>query len=109
MLGARHQPYFDLSVVWISIGLSGIAAVTLLLAARHTFPELRPVFAASGALATIYFGSYLWLAFNLERAAEWSALMRPVGSLAWLVAWTMPAAVSVRLYRKLRAAAGKDH
>jgi hypothetical protein len=99
--------WWDLTVVWFSIGLSAIAACTLLLAARHALPEMRATFAAAGVLAAIYCGSYLWLAFNFERTREWSALMRPVGMLSWLVAWTLPAAISMRLYRKLVAAGRK--
>jgi hypothetical protein len=99
--------WFDLSVVWVSVGMSACAAVFLFLAARHGLPEMRPTFAAAGILASIYCGSYVWLAFNFERARDWSALMRPVGMLSWLVAWSMPAAISMRLYRKLVAAGRK--
>jgi hypothetical protein len=99
--------WFDLSVVWISIGLSATAAVTLFLAVRHGLPEMRPAFASAGILAAIYCGSYVWLAFNFERAREWSTLMRPVGTVSWLVTWTIPAAISMRLYRKLVAAGRK--
>lgn len=108
VIGEPARTLFDMTVVWVSIGLSAIAAVALLLAARHSFPELRATFAAGGILASIYCGSYIWLAFNLERAPDWSELMRPVGLLSWLVSWTLPAALSVRLYSKLRAAAGRD-
>lgn len=94
-------PWFDLAVVWVSLGLSACAAVACLLAARHTLPELRAVFAAAGVLASIYCGSYVWLAFNFERAKDWSALMRPVGMLSWLVAWTLPAVISMKVARKL--------
>jgi hypothetical protein len=99
--------WFDLTVIWVSFGLSGIAAVVLFLAARHALPEMRATFAAAGVLASIYCGSYVWLAFNFERAAEWSALLRPVGMLAWPVAWTLPAVISMRIYRKL-VAAGRE-
>ena len=99
----------SLGVVWISLGLSAVAAVTMLLAARHSLPELRATFAAGGVLASIYCGGYVWLAFNFDRAQEWSAVMRPVGMLSWLVAWTMPAAISMRVWRKLRQAASHDN
>jgi hypothetical protein len=95
----------SLTVVWISLGLSACAAVALLLAARHSLPELRPTFAAGGVLAAIYCGSYIWLAFNYERAQEWSQLMRPVGMVSWLVVWVMPATISMRVWAKLRRAA----
>lgn len=93
--------WWDLIVVWVSIGLSATAGVTLFLAARHSLPELRATFAGAGVLASIYCGSYVWLAMNFERSKEWSALMRPVGMLSWLVAWTLPAAISMRLHREL--------
>lgn len=95
----------SLTVVWVSLGLSAIAAVTLLLAARHSLPELRSTFAAGGVLASIYCGSYMWLAMNYERAQDWSAVMRPVGMLSWLVVWTLPASISMRVWSKLRKAA----
>lgn len=103
----NHQPWFDLFVIWMSLGLSAIAAVTCMLAARHALPEMRGTFAACAVLASIYCGSYVWLAFNLERAKDWSALMRPVGMIAWVVAWTLPAVISMRLYRKLVEAGRK--
>ena len=87
--------------------MSAVASVTCLLAARHSLPELRSTFAAAGVLAAIYCGSYVWLAFNFEQAKEWSALLRPVGMLSWLVARTLPAAISMRVYRKLVAAGRK--
>lgn len=95
----------SLAVVWVSFGLSAIAAVVMFLAARHSLPELRATFAAGGVLASIYCGSYLWLAMNFERALEWSAVMRPVGMLSWLVVWTLPASISMRVWSKLRKAA----
>lgn len=99
--------WVELSVVWVSLGMSAVAAVTCLLAARYSLPELRATFAAMGVLASIYCGSYVWLAFNFEQSKEWSALMRPVGMLSWLVAWTLPASISMRVWAKLRQAAGK--
>lgn len=99
--------FFDLFVIWTNAVLAAIAAVTLLLAARHSFPELRATFAAGGVLASIYTGSYIWLAMNLERAKEWSQLMRPVGMVAWLVAWILPAAISMRVWSKLLRSADK--
>jgi hypothetical protein len=105
MVGA--STWFELSVVWVSVGMSACSAVVLFLAARHSFPELRATFAASGVLASIYCGSYVWLAFNFERATDWSALLRPVGMLSWVVAWMLPAAISMRLWARLFAAAKK--
>ncbi len=99
--------WFDMFVIWASVCMSSIAAVTLFLAARHSLPELRATFAAGGVLASIYCGSYLWLAFNFERSKEWSALMRPVALLSWLVAWVLPAAISMRVWSKLLRSADK--
>lgn len=99
--------WLELSVVWVSVGLSAVAAVTMLLAARHSLPELRAVFAAGGVLASIYCGAYIWLAMNFERARDWSALMRPVALMAWLVVWILPAAISMRVWAKLRSAVDK--
>lgn len=103
MFAAAAPPslWFELTVVWVSIGLSAVAGCTLFLAARHAIPEMRATFAAAGVLASIYCGSYIWLAFNFERSKEWSALLRPVGMLSWLVAWVLPASISMRVWSKL--------
>ncbi len=89
----------DLGIIWASIGMSSCAAVAMAIAARHSFPELRPLFAAGSTLATIYAVAYVWLAFHFERAAEWTSVVRPVSLFAWLVVWIMPALASVRLWR----------
>ena len=99
---------FNVAIAVINTVLSAAAAITLLLAARHSLPELRPVFAGAGVLASIYCGSYFWLIFNLDRAARWSELIRPVGLLSWPIAWIAPAAISMKLFSKLRKAAGKS-
>lgn len=99
--------WLELSVVWLTVGMSATAAVTMFLAARHSLPELRSTFAAGGVLASIYSGAYVWLAMNFERAREWSALIRPVGLVTWLVVWILPPMISMRVWAKLRQAADK--
>lgn len=95
-----------LVVVWVNVAMSFTACGTMIAASRHSFPELRPAFAAGGVLAAIYCGAYLWLGFNLERSAEWSTYVRPVSLIAWPVAWIVPASVSMRLWRKLHRILG---
>ena len=91
----------SLMVVWLNLGMSLVAASVCRYAARHTFPELRPVFAATTILALIYSGAYVWLAFNLERSGVWSQYVRPVSLVAWPVAWMCPAALSVILWLRI--------
>ena len=97
-----------LFVIWCSLAMSLTAALVCAYASRHSFPELRPVFAASGVLALIYSGAYLWLGFNIERSAQWSQYVRPVGLIAWPVAWIFPPAMSVLLYMRVRRTLGGE-
>ena len=95
------SPTLPLVVVWVSVGLSAFAAVACLLAARDGLPEMRWAHAGAGVLASIYCGSYIWLGFHFERAADWSQVMRPVGMVSWTIAWASPALISVHIWRRL--------
>lgn len=100
--------WFDMFAIWMNAGMSAVAAVTMLIASRHSFPEFRAVRAAGGVLASIYCGAYIWLAFHLERSREWSNLLRPVALLVWPIVWIIPTVLSMRLWSKLvRAVEGK--
>jgi hypothetical protein len=81
---------FALFVVIVNLIFSGVAVATNLWAGRHSSGYLRLLFAGTSFLSAVYFGSFFWLVFNMDQAATWSAWLRPVGMLSWLVAWTAP-------------------
>lgn len=97
----------SLFVVWCTVALTVLAAIVHWYASRHSFPELRPVFAAAGVLALIYMGFYVWLAFNLERSGDWSSYIRPVGLIAWPVVWIAPPAWSVLIWVRVQRTLGE--
>lgn len=82
---------WSLAVVYVNIICSAIAAVYCFSASRKTFIKQRPMYAAVTALCVTYLGSYVWLAFNIEDAALWSQVLRPVGAVSWILAWAWPA------------------
>lgn len=92
---------FTVAIIWANALFALVACVAMVLGARHSFPELRPMFAGGAALAALYVGSYTWLGFNIEHAADWSLWMRPVALVAWFTVWIVPTFVSVRLFRKI--------
>lgn len=97
----------DLAVVLADAALAAAAAVVMLLAAfGESMPELRPVRFAGAVLAGIYFGAYLWLAFNLPWSGAWSQYLRPVGLLSWTIVWVAPTLIEIRTWRKIARAIG---
>ena len=94
-------------VAIISLVLSAGAALMLARAAWHGIPDFRVAFAASAAWAAVYCVSYVWLSMHPQRAADWSAVMRPVGMMSWAVAWALPGAISVRVWSRTQRAIAK--
>lgn len=82
---------WSLAVVYINIICSSVAALYCFKASRKTYVNMRPMYAAITALCATYCFSYIWLAFNVEDAALWSQVLRPVGAISWILAWAWPA------------------
>jgi hypothetical protein len=91
--------WFNESVVWFNMGGAAFATWSLFQASRGTAPRMRPLYAASCALAAIYTISYVWLGLNPDRSADWSEIMRPISMVTWWVVWTAPSRASLRLWK----------
>lgn len=94
-------------VAWLSLMGSFAALVAWVMLLRH-YPAMRALGAvwALAITAGLYAAAYpwlLWLLWNRESAAPWSALMRPVGAVQWVSqAW-----LSIDLLRLGRHMRGK--
>lgn len=73
-----------------------LAVISNIWAASHTKSWLRILFIAIASLSLLYATSYVWLLFNLDEAAKWSAFMRPVGMIAWFIAWFIPPLIIIK-------------
>jgi hypothetical protein len=71
-------------------------------AARHGIVELARVRAATAMLALIYFVAQCVLLFSTVQTATWSDIMRGVQFVTIPVVWILPAAMSLKMARRVR-------
>ena len=76
--------------------LAWCAAMTSFWAASHSPGMVRKLFVTIGTLALFYSFAYWWLVFDPTIVREWSNLLRPVGIVTWLIAWTIEPIVIVK-------------
>lgn len=90
----------DTVLIWLTLLGSLIACGSALRAVRSGIPLLRPLAAATAALAGIYAVAYLaLLALWGESNLRWSQVMRGVSVVAWLVVWAGWPWMSVKAWR----------
>ena len=77
------------SLAWFAACVHGWAAY-------KTSGHLRRMFLAIAGLATFYCFAYWWLAFNVDRSADWSNFLRPFGIFTWVIAWAIEPVILVR-------------
>lgn len=75
--------------------VNAILAFIAFLGIQWSIPKvgkpINTILAICSAFALFYCGSYVWLAFNIEQAVGWSALMRFISWGVWPFVWTLPA------------------
>lgn len=77
-------------VVWLSLCLAFVAAVSAGWAAVRGPRNTLVLNMARGALATVYFAGYIWLLATDVDRGEWSEVMTGVGLVSWPVVWIYP-------------------
>lgn len=76
------------------------AVVANIWASSHTTGWIKWFFTLTAGLALVYSLSFLWLLFHFGQAAAWSQFMRPVGIVAWPIAWSVEPLLIVRYFHK---------
>lgn len=93
----------DTAMIHVATICAVVAALSAWRGARHGVPMMRPLAAATGALATVYVIAYLVLLVMWGETDDgWSRFMRGVAIVAWLTVWAGWPWMSVRAWRAAR-------
>lgn len=83
-------------VAWLNLMFASVAAVANLYAALRVAGWMRAMFTFVAGLAALYAGSFVWLLLHYDQASAWSATMRPIAMVSWLVPWSAMPLLVVR-------------
>lgn len=95
----------DNLVIWLNVFGAMFAGYWTLKASRLAVRAMRPVYAAIFTITQIYIFGYLVLLFTDVDVLDWGSVMRGVSIMVWLVVWSGPAIMSIRLAKLLEQTA----
>lgn len=91
---------FHVAVAVINALAAAGAGTVNVWAAWKTTGWISRIFLGIAGLSFTYMFSYAWLAFHIDAAADWSAVMRPISIISWGVAWAVEPIVLVSYMNK---------
>ena len=94
----------DNIVIWINLIFASIAAYISYTASKEGILGMRNTFKLVSGLAWLYSFAYVVLLVSDVNFFAWSSIMRGVSVFAWSVVWTLPALMSIRLWKHLEKA-----
>lgn len=91
----------DNIVIWVNLIFSFIAGGFSFEASKSGILGLRNSFKLVAGLAWLYSFSYFVLLISDINFLSWSSVMRGVSILVWFIVWTLPALMSIKLWKRL--------
>lgn len=91
----------DLVIFWLNLAGAAAAVPVNFLAGRRGFLATAWVHYVLAAIALVYAVGYVMVLTNTLAPAQWSAFFRGVSVPVWWIVWTMPAAQSLLMWRRI--------